>query len=113
MTFTYPAVFTPKRRLRLSCGISDLECCEADGPDLEDAIDNAAEAAYNWIWKWKRRGVRASSQTHEGDLELEEGQFVRRFLSESSFFRIMISHRVKLSRRQEFLSAGFLNLLLK
>ena len=48
MTFTYPAVFTPKKEgSGYHVVFPDLECCEADGPDLEDAIDNAAEAAYN------------------------------------------------------------------
>lgn len=27
----------------------DLECCEASGDSLDDAIDNANEAARNWI----------------------------------------------------------------
>lgn len=29
--------------------ISDLECCEASGETLDDAIDNANEAARTWI----------------------------------------------------------------
>ncbi len=28
----------------------DLACCEAEGDSLDDAIDNANEAAYNWIY---------------------------------------------------------------
>ena len=28
----------------------DLEDCQAEGETLDDAIDNANEAAYNWIY---------------------------------------------------------------
>ena len=50
MTFIYPAVFTPhKEDEGYHAYFPDLEGCEADGPDLEDTMDNAREAAYNWI----------------------------------------------------------------
>ena len=50
MTFVYPAVFTPKKDGKgYDAYFPDLECCEAEGPDLEDAVENAREAAYNWI----------------------------------------------------------------
>ena len=72
MTFTYPAVFTPQK--------------EGSGyhvvfPDLEDAIDNAADAAYNWICaEMEEEECELPSQTHEDDLDLEEGQIVRKIL---------------------------------
>ena len=45
MTFTYPAVFTPHKNGKgYHAFFPDLECCEADGPDLEDAIDKAYAA---------------------------------------------------------------------
>ena len=38
MTFVYPAVFTPHEKDNgFHVEFPDLECCEADGPDLEDA----------------------------------------------------------------------------
>ena len=41
MTFVYPAVFTPKKDGKgYDAYFPDLECCEADGPDLEDAIED-------------------------------------------------------------------------
>ena len=50
MTFTYPAVFTPHKDGKgYHAVFPDLECCEADGPDLEDAIEDARDAAYNWL----------------------------------------------------------------
>jgi predicted RNase H-like HicB family nuclease len=52
MTFVYPAVFTPKKDGKgYDAYFPDLECCEAEGPDLEDAVENAREAAYNWSWR--------------------------------------------------------------
>lgn len=42
MTFTYPAVFTEKEDgTGYHAFFPDLEMCEADGADLEDAIENA------------------------------------------------------------------------
>ena len=50
MTFTYPAVFTPHKEDKgFHAYFPDLECCEADGPDLEDAVENARDAARDWI----------------------------------------------------------------
>ena len=50
MTFTYPAVFTKKEEGDgYHAFFPDLEMCEADGADLEDAIENARDAAQNWI----------------------------------------------------------------
>ena len=47
MTFIYPAVFTPHEDGKgYHAEFPDLEGCAADGPDLEDTIDNAKEAAY-------------------------------------------------------------------
>ena len=43
MTFTYPAVFTEKEDgTGYHAFFPDLEMCEADGADLEDAIENAS-----------------------------------------------------------------------
>ena len=37
MTFTYPAVFTPHKDDKgFHAYFPDLECCVADGPDLEE-----------------------------------------------------------------------------
>lgn len=60
MTFTYPAVFTPHKDDKgFHVVFPDLECCEADGPDLEDAVENAREAAYNWLY------LEVEEQTYE------------------------------------------------
>ena len=65
MTFTYPAVFTPHKDDKgFHAEFPDLELCEADGPDLEDAIEAA----------------RDPQQTHAEDMELAEGAFVRQIM---------------------------------
>lgn len=82
MTFTYPAVFTPHKEGRgYHVVFPDLECCEADGPDLEDAVENAREAAYNWIWvELEDPDCDLPAQTHEEDLILGEGCFVKQIM---------------------------------
>ena len=82
MTFIYPAVFTPHKDDKgYHAAFPDLECCEADGPDLEDAIEHAREAAYNWIMvELEEEECDLPFASHEDDIHLEEGQFVRRIL---------------------------------
>ena len=50
MKFIYPAVFRKNEDGRYKAFFPDLACCEAEGDTLDDAIDNANEAAYNWIY---------------------------------------------------------------
>ena len=82
MTFIYPAVFTPHKDDKgYHAAFPDLECCEVDGPDLEDAIENAGEAAYNWIMvELEEEECDLPFASHEDDIHLEEGQFIRRIL---------------------------------
>ena len=49
MKFIYPAVFRKKQDGGYHAWFPDLECCEASGETLDDAIDNANEACRNWI----------------------------------------------------------------
>ena len=82
MTFIYPAVFTPhKEDEGYHAYFPDLEGCEADGPDLEDTMDNAREAAYNWICvELEEELVELPEVSHMDDLDLEEGAFVRQMM---------------------------------
>ena len=78
MTFTYPAVITPhKDDDGFHIVFPDLELCEGDGPDLEDALDDAREAAYNWLMVELEEGGEFPAQSHEEDIEVPEGGFVR------------------------------------
>ena len=47
MTFVYPAVFTPHEKDNgFHVEFPDLECCEADGPDLETQPETGS--LQNW-----------------------------------------------------------------
>ena len=49
MKFIYPAVFRKTESGTFKAFFPDLECCYAEGDTLDDAIDKANEAAYDWI----------------------------------------------------------------
>ena len=49
MKFIYPAVIRKKEDGVYNAHFPDLECCEASGETLDDAIENANEAARTWI----------------------------------------------------------------
>lgn len=80
MTFVYPAVFTPHEHDGgYHASFPDLECCEADGGDLEDAVEEARYAAYNWIMvELEDEEGELPYASHEEDIALEEGQLLKR-----------------------------------
>ncbi len=82
MTFIYPAVFTPhKEDNGYHVYFPDLECCEADGPDLDDAAENARDAAYNWLWVEIEDGTYEFPEvSHTDEIELPEKGFVRQIM---------------------------------
>lgn len=81
MTFVYPAVFTPKKDGNgYDAYFPDLECCEAEGPDLEDAVENARDAAYNWISLELEEEGDLPAQTHIDDMNLPEGSMVKQIM---------------------------------
>ena len=71
MTFIYPAVFTPKK---------DGKGYDAYFPDLEDAVENAREAAYNWISLELEEEGDLPAQTHIDDMSLPEGSMVKQIM---------------------------------
>ena len=62
MKFIYPAVFRPTESGGYRAWFPDLECCEASGETLDDAIENANEAARTWL---------------TDDIETAEGDIIR------------------------------------
>lgn len=81
MTFVYPAVFTPKKDgTGYLVEFPDLECCVAEGPDLEDAVENARDAAFNWISLELEEGGELPAQTHAEDMKLAEGCLVKQIM---------------------------------
>lgn len=81
MTFVYPAIFTPKKDgTGYRAEFPDLECCVAEGPDLEDTIENARDAASNWISLELEEGGELPAQTYLEDIRLEEGSMVKQIM---------------------------------
>ena len=66
MKFIYPAVFRKTDRGTYKGFFPDLAECYGEGETLDEAIEEANEAAYNWI----------SLELDEDDLELEDGDIV-------------------------------------
>lgn len=77
MHLTYPAVFTPKPEGGYRVNFPDLKDCVAEGPDLEDSIEHAKEAAIGWIEVELEEDGELPPRSLEADIALEEGQFVR------------------------------------
>ena len=78
MKFIYPAVFRKNEEGKYKAFFPDLECCEAEGDTLDDAIDNANEAAYNWIYaEVMEDEMDLPAISDESDLDLLEGDVVR------------------------------------
>lgn len=50
MKFIYPAIFRKTTKGTFEARFPDLECCTATGETLDDCIENANQAAYDWIY---------------------------------------------------------------
>ena len=85
MKFIYPAVFRKKEDGGYDAHFPDLECCEASGETLDDAIDNADdaiddanEAARNWLsLELTEEDPFIPYVSDEEDIDLKEGEFIR------------------------------------
>ena len=78
MKFIYPAVFRKQENGSYHAFFPDLECCEASGDTLDYAIDNANEAARNWITvELEEENPIFPYVSDISDIETEEGDIVR------------------------------------
>ena len=77
MKFIYPAVFRKNDNGKFYAFFPDLECCEATGGTLDDAIENANEAASQWLSLELEEGGDLPGISDAEDLALEEGDVVR------------------------------------
>lgn len=79
MTFTYPAIFTPHTQDGgFHAEFPDLMMCEVDGPDLEDTLELARDAATDWITiELSEFEGDIPMSSHPDDLTISEGQFIR------------------------------------
>jgi len=81
MKFIYPAIFHKTEEGRYKATFPDLECCCAEGDTLDDAMDKASDAAYNWIYaELTEDDMDLPPISDEGDLSLQEGDIVRNIL---------------------------------
>lgn len=78
MKFVYPAVFRKTANGIYEGYFPDLESCVARGDTLDECIDRANEAAFDWISLElsEEEGV-LPPISEVGDLELLEGEVVR------------------------------------
>ena len=78
MRFIYPAVFNKTAEGKFKGYFPDLEACEAMGDDLDDAIENANAAAYDWIsLELSEEDGQLPYDSDPEDLDLKEGDIVR------------------------------------
>ena len=77
MKFIYPAVFR-KTENGYHAFFPDLECCEASGDTLDDAIENANEACRNWITvELEEEEPNMPYVSDIEDIEVKDGDIVR------------------------------------
>ena len=78
MKFIYPAVFRKTDRGTHKGFFPDLAECYGEGETLDEAIEEANEAAYNWIsLELDEDDCQLPPVSDEDDLELEDGDIVR------------------------------------
>ncbi|MDD3340343.1 MAG: type II toxin-antitoxin system HicB family antitoxin [Lachnospiraceae bacterium] len=87
MKFIYPAVFHQTPEGAYKGYFPDLECCYAEGSDLEDALDNANAAAYDWLTlELDDPDYDLPRVSDPQDLHLKEGDIVRNILVNIKFY---------------------------
>ncbi|MDE7318143.1 MAG: type II toxin-antitoxin system HicB family antitoxin [Lachnospiraceae bacterium] len=78
MKFTYPAIIRKTEQGTWHAAFPDLECCEAEGDTIEEAVERANEAAYDWIsLELSEDDGQLPAITDVRDMDLEEGDVVR------------------------------------
>jgi predicted RNase H-like HicB family nuclease len=77
MKFIYPAVIRKESSGQFHAVFPDLAYCEATGDTVEDTVDRANEAAYDWIYLELSEGGHLPPVTDVSDLDLKEGEIVR------------------------------------
>lgn len=87
MKFIYPAIFHKDEDGKYRGYFPDLEDCFAQGDTLDDAIEDANEAACNWISiELEEGGHLLPSVSDIEDLTLKEGEIVRNIAANIRLF---------------------------
>ena len=77
MTFAYPAIIHPTEK-GYTATFPDLTDCAAEGDTLNECLDNAYHAMYNWLYvELTEFEGHLPPISHKEDLILQEGDFVR------------------------------------
>lgn len=70
--------FPQNRRRQIQRFFPGFECCEAAGDSLDDAIDNANSAAYDWLYlELSEEDGELPPVSDKSDMDLQEGDIVR------------------------------------
>ncbi len=77
MKFIYPAIFRKTESGTYRGFFPDLEDCTAEGETLEEAVDNANDAARDWLTVELEDDCPLPSISDESDMDLQEGDVVR------------------------------------
>ena len=78
MNFIYPAVFRKGEDGKYHASFPDRECCEAVGDTLDDAIDNANDAARSWLSvELEEEEPELPCVSDMEDIPAEEGDIIR------------------------------------
>ncbi len=77
MKFIYPAVFRKTETGTFKAFFPDLECCYAEGDTLDEAIDNAHDAAYDWLYVELSEDGELPAISEHSDVALQKGDIVR------------------------------------
>ena len=87
MKFIYPAVFHKTEEGRYKGYFPDLECCYAEGDTLDEAVENANEAATDWIsLELSEEEVQLPYITDVSDIPLKECEVVRQISVNIRFY---------------------------
>lgn len=78
MRFIYPAIFKQEPDGHYEGYFPDLDECRSRGDTLDEVLENAREAAADWIsLELSEDDGRLPAVSEEDDLVLGEGEFVR------------------------------------
>lgn len=78
MKFTYPVIISKMENGDYKAVFPDLECCHAEGDSVDEVIEHANEAAYDWIYlELQEDDGELPPVTDVRDIKLQEGDFVR------------------------------------
>jgi len=87
MKFVYPAIFRRKDDGTYEGFFPDLSCCYAEGDTLEEAVDNANEAARTWITvELEDDDCNLPAITDPQDMDLQPGDVVRNIAVTIKFY---------------------------